>query len=70
VFDVKNRFAGCIAGLHEVLQRQGLLLGRWCRDPAEDISPGQLVEIDRILASYPHLADDRFVRSHLDEWLN
>ena len=57
LFDVRNRFAGCIAGLHEILRRQGLLEGRWCLDPAEDLSPGQLEEIDRVCHSYP--ASDR-----------
>jgi hypothetical protein len=33
-FDAANGFAGCIAGLHEVLRRQGLLEGTWCLDPA------------------------------------
>ena len=69
LFDVRNRFAGCIAGLHEILHRQGLLAGRWCLNPAEDLSPGQLEEIDRVCASYPQLTDDDFVRSHVDEWL-
>jgi len=69
LFDVKNHFAGCIAGLHEVLRRQGLLTGRWCLDPREDLSPGQMEEIDRIYASYPHLNDDAFARENLDRWL-
>lgn len=69
LFDVRNCFAGCIAGLHEILHRQGLLAGRWCLNPAEDLSPGQLDEIDRVCASYPQLTDDDFVRSHVDEWL-
>jgi dihydrodipicolinate synthase/N-acetylneuraminate lyase len=69
LFDVRNQFAGCIAGLHEILRRQGLLAGRWCLDPAEDLSPGQLAEIDRVTRSYPHLTDDDFVESHLDGWL-
>ena len=69
LFDVRNHFAGCIAGLHEILRRQGLLAGRWCLDPNEDLSPGQLQEINRVTASYPHLADDEFVSSHLDRWL-
>src|SRR5215831_19609550 len=60
LFDVSNHFAGCLAGLHEILRRQGLLAGRWCLDPNEDISPGQLEEIDRVLAAYPHLTDDEF----------
>jgi dihydrodipicolinate synthase/N-acetylneuraminate lyase len=69
LFDVKNHFAGCIAGLHEILRRQGLLAGRWCLDPHEDLSPGQMEEIDRVCASYPHLNDDEFVRENLDRWL-
>ena len=68
-FDVANAFAGCIAGIHEVLVRQGLMAGRWCLDPEEDLSPGQKEEIDRVYAAYPHLNDDAFVAEHLDEWL-
>ena len=69
-FDAAHNFAGCLAGLHEVLRRQGLLQGRWCLAPHEDLSPGQLAEIDRISAAYPHLNDDDFVAQHLDRWLN
>jgi dihydrodipicolinate synthase/N-acetylneuraminate lyase len=69
-FDAAHQFAGCIAGIHEVLRRQGLLAGRWCLDPHEDLSPGQIEEIDRVLAEYPHLADDTFVRENLDRWLS
>jgi dihydrodipicolinate synthase/N-acetylneuraminate lyase len=69
LFDPVHQFAGCIPGIHEVLRRQGLLAGRWCLDPHEDLSPGQLEEIDRVLARYPHLSDDAFVREHLDQWL-
>jgi dihydrodipicolinate synthase/N-acetylneuraminate lyase len=69
LFDVRNDFAGCIAGLHEILRRQGLLAGRWCLDPHEDLSPGQMEELDRICASYPHLTDDAFVAEHLGQWL-
>ena len=70
LFDPSHRFAGCIAGIHEVLRRQGLLQGRWCLDPHEDLSPGQMQEIDRVLARYPHLSDDAFVAERLDRWLN
>ena len=69
LFDVRNGFAGCIAGLHEILRRQGLLAGRWCLNPKEDLSPGQLAEIDRVCSAYPQLADDEFVRANLDRWL-
>ena len=68
-FDVANNFHGCIAGLHEVLRRQGLLDGRWCLDANEDLSPGQMEEIERVYAAYPHLNDDDFVRKNLDDWL-
>jgi dihydrodipicolinate synthase/N-acetylneuraminate lyase len=68
-FDVANNFHGCIAGIHEVLRRQGLLEGRWCLDPHEDLSPGQMEEIDRVYAAYPHLNDDAFVREHVDTWM-
>jgi dihydrodipicolinate synthase/N-acetylneuraminate lyase len=68
-FDAANGFAGCIAGLHEVLRRQGLLEGTWCLDPAEGLSPGQSAEIDRVCAVYPHLNDDAFVAEHRDAWL-
>ncbi|GAB3257194.1 dihydrodipicolinate synthase family protein [Larkinella harenae] len=64
-FDPSHNFHGCIAGLHEVLRRQGLLEGTWCLNPGEDLSPGQREEIDRVYAMYPHLNDDEFVREHL-----
>ncbi|MBE7494066.1 MAG: dihydrodipicolinate synthase family protein [Verrucomicrobiaceae bacterium] len=68
-FDAANGFRGCIAGLHEVLRRQGLLEGIWCLDEHETLSPGQREEIDRVLAAYPHLHDDDFVARHRDVWL-
>ncbi|HLK17847.1 MAG TPA: dihydrodipicolinate synthase family protein [Bryobacteraceae bacterium] len=69
LFDPANQFRGCIAGLHEILRRQGLLEGIWCLDPDEALSPGQSEEIDRVCRAYPHLVDDDFVRQHVDEWL-
>lgn len=71
IFDARNQFRGCIAGIHEVLRRQGLLEGRWCLDPGEDLSPGQSDEIDRVCCAYPHLCspDDTFIREHLDAWM-
>ena len=68
-FDAANAFKGCIAGLHEVLRRQGLLEGIWCLNPNETLGPGQMQEIDRVYAAYPHLNDDDFVAAHRDEWL-
>ncbi len=69
IFDPANHFRGCIPGIHEILRRQGLLEGRWCLDPHEELSPGQSAEIDRVCTAYPHLQDDAFVQEHLDEWL-
>ena len=68
-FDAANGFRGCIAGIHEILRRQGLLAGRWCLNPREDLSPGQMEEIDRVYRAYPHLNDDSFVREHIDDWM-
>jgi dihydrodipicolinate synthase/N-acetylneuraminate lyase len=68
-FDAANNFAGCIAGLHEVLRRQGLFGGTWCLDPAETLSPGQVEEIERIYRCYPHWNDDDFIATGRDEWL-
>ncbi len=69
-FDVRNNFAGCIPGIHEVLRRQGLLEGNWCLDENEVLSPGQMDEIDRVHAAYPQLNDGLFVAEHLDKWLS
>ncbi len=68
-FDAANGFGGCIAGLHEVLRRQGLLEGIWCLDEHETLSPGQREEIDRVYRAYPELNDDEFVRGGRDAWL-
>jgi dihydrodipicolinate synthase/N-acetylneuraminate lyase len=69
LFDVRNGFAGCIAGIHEVLRRQRLLEGIWCLDPHEDLSRGQLEEIDRVTGAYPDLQDDEFVAENRDRWM-
>ena len=69
LFDPANGFHGCIPGIHEILRRQGLLAGRWCLDPHEELSPGQSEEIDRVCRLYPHLTDDEFVREHIAGWL-
>ncbi|HTU89771.1 MAG TPA: hypothetical protein VMF69_06730 [Gemmataceae bacterium] len=68
-FDAAHGFAGCIAGLHEVLRRQGLFEGVWCLDPNEGLSNGQMEYIDRVYRIYPHLNDDAFVAAGRDAWL-
>ncbi len=70
LFDVENDFAGCIAGVHEVLRQQGLLDGTWCLNPAEALSPGQKEKLGRVRSDYPHLIDDQFVVDNLARWLD
>jgi hypothetical protein len=70
IFDAKNSFKGSIAGINEILSRQGLLKGNWCLSEREVLSPGQAEELDRIYASYPHLHDDEFVKANLSKWLS
>ncbi len=67
-FDAANGFQGCIAGVHEVLRRQGLLEGIWCLNPEETLSPGQMQEIDRVCEMYPELSDDKFTQEYLEHW--
>jgi hypothetical protein len=67
IFDARNSFHGCIPGIHEVLRRQGLLKGRWCLNPNEELSNGQMEEIDRIYKQYPEFTDDEFVQRFLEE---
>jgi hypothetical protein len=65
LFDPVNAFKGSIAGIHEVLRRQGLIDGIWCLNEAEKLSPGQMEEIDRVISNYPELTDDAFVKEFL-----
>jgi hypothetical protein len=67
IFDARNSFHGCIPGIHEVLRRQGLSEGRWCLDPKEELSNGQMEEIDRIYKQYSEFTDDEFVQRFLSE---
>jgi hypothetical protein len=69
-FDAANGFHGCIAGIHEVLRRNGLLEGIWCLEERETLSHGQYQEIDRVCRDYPHLHDDEFIQENLDRWLS
>ncbi len=65
VFDVANRFAGCIPGLHYILRKQGLMETIYCLNPDETLSEGQAEEIDRLWTAYPEIADDSFVKSFM-----
>ena len=68
VFDAANAFGGCIAGIHEVLRRQGLLSNTRTLAGAA-LGPGQAAALDRVRTAYPHLGDDDFVAAHRDAWL-
>lgn len=70
IFDAPNAFKGSIAGIHEVLRRQGLLQETVCLDPRERLSAGQAAEISRVLSLYPDLTDDGFVREFLENDAN
>lgn len=67
LFDPSHSFKGSIAGLHEVLRRQGLIEGTWCLSDHEVLSPGQSEEITRVIAEYPELTDDAFVQAFLEK---
>jgi len=67
-FDTANAFKGCIAGLHEILRRQGLMENILCLNPNETMSPGQAEELDRIYEMYPYLSDDDFIKANIDAW--
>ena len=70
VFDTANNFEGVIAGVHEVLYRQGLMKSVRCINPNEKLSKGQAEELDRVYKMYPHLNDDAFVKENLAKWEN
>lgn len=70
IFDADNNFAGCIPGISYVLKHQGLLENVGTLNPAEQLSEGQAVMIDRITSSYSHLTDDDFVKENLHKWLS
>lgn len=69
IFDPAHDYRGCLPGIHRVLQRQGLMQGIHTLNPQEQLAPGQLEEIERVWAAYPHLTDDDFVAAHRAEWL-
>ncbi len=56
------------AGLHEVLHKQGLMEYTHCLSERECLSEGQLEEIKRVYAKYPHLNDDEFIAQNIESW--
>lgn len=69
VFDPAHGFAGCLPGIHTILQRQGIFETALCLNPHERLSPGQADELDRVTRAYPWLVDDAFVQANLQRWL-
>ena len=69
IFDATHGFAGCLAGIQEVLRGQGLVANGLCLNPKERLSAGQRAEIERVRSGYPELTDDGFVRENLESWL-
>ncbi|HWL23257.1 MAG TPA: dihydrodipicolinate synthase family protein [Ureibacillus sp.] len=64
-FDSRNQFKGSIAGINEVLRRQGLIRSNSCLSDREVLSEGQLELIDEVYEIYPQLHDDEFVKQFL-----
>lgn len=52
VFDVEHNFHGCIAGIHEMLRREGVMHYTGCLLEKEILSPGQLSKIDAVCEKY------------------
>jgi dihydrodipicolinate synthase/N-acetylneuraminate lyase len=69
VFDVEHDFAGCVAGVNEVLRQQGLLRSHRCLSSGEQLSPGQREKIAAVRSRYPDWLDEEFVARHRDRWL-
>jgi len=68
VFDVKHAFAGCVAGVNEVLRQQGLVGTSICLDDNDRLSDGQAEAIAAMRRRYPELLDEAFVAENLERW--
>lgn len=66
-FDSRNKFKGSIAGINEVLRRQGLMKTNICLSNQEVLSDGQADLIDEVYSLYPSLNDDTFVKAFLEK---
>lgn len=69
IFDAANDYRGCLPGILEVLRRQGLVRGTWTFDTDEVLSPGQDDALTHVMARWPELTDDAFVRQRVEGWL-
>jgi dihydrodipicolinate synthase/N-acetylneuraminate lyase len=68
VFDVLHDFAGCVAGINEVLRQQGLLRTARCLGH-DALSPGQSELIGALRERYPVLFDEEFIAAGRSRWL-
>ena len=69
VFDADNDFAGCVAGINEVLRQQGLISSARCINEWDRLSAGQEQKIACARRRYPQLFDEEFVAENRDAWL-
>ena len=65
IFDVDNNFAGCVAGVNELLRQQGLLTSSASLRGRERLSPDQSERIEEARRRFPHLLDEDFVATFL-----
>lgn len=70
IFDVRNGFAGCVAGVNEVLRQQGLAASALCLSDHERLSTGQRRLIEQARADYPELLDEEFIAENRDRWFS
>jgi dihydrodipicolinate synthase/N-acetylneuraminate lyase len=68
LFDVRNSFAGCVAGVNELLRQQGIVRTAHCLDPLDRLSPGQQEAIEDMRHRYPDLLDEDFIAENVDRW--
>lgn len=65
LFDVEHGFAGCLAGVNELLHQQGLAASSRCLADHERLSPGQAEAIAEARVRHPWLTDEAFVQEFL-----
>jgi dihydrodipicolinate synthase/N-acetylneuraminate lyase len=68
VFDVNNAFAGCVAGVNEVLRQQGVVTSSTCLDSNDRLSAGQAEAIAEMRSRYPELLDETFIAENVERW--
>lgn len=69
IFDVRNTFAGCVAGVNEVLRQQGLARSAACLSDDERLSTGQADLIEQARLDHPDLLDEEFIAANRERWL-